>query len=381
MTTRRVAAASWLLGFVMVTSCGAPQDESVSLKPESAPNTQSEESTLGLAVDSFTKDNWIYTDSEGNVPSNPKGWPVKPHRPAEYDTFMGALRKLAVGASKPRNCTGIVVSEPTAAGSRTYNIFILTAAHCFEDANPLGFMPEKISTLQSVEATAFRPKVSRESFSSNRYYREFFQDFITREKFETQNLERSIGGDLARLRIAAGVSEDEVKRRSAVPLCSREYSSYEPALVERSGNRFRALIGRDSKTQKINIKRMYSGASSANDVGVYNRNPNVTNFLNSWAKEYNRGGSLTEFYSWTAGKAMELDAGDSGTPVIEGQQTGSILEFGPTVSKFECVSGVVTRSHWEMLSGRVGDTANGVNTAIIQRVWMNAQGFWEKVTR
>lgn len=125
---------------------------------------------------------------------------------------------------------------------------------------------------------------------------------------------------------------------------------------------------------------MYSGESKSDDVGVYNRNINVINFISSWANEYTRGGATSEFYSWTAGKAMELDAGDSGLPVIEGVQTGSDFEKGSNVTKFECVSGVVTRAHWEMLSGRVGDTASGINTAIIQRVWTNAQGFWERAS-
>jgi len=371
------------------------QVDAQSVQKTQGTRSESEESSLGLVVDTSTKENWIYTDNKGNVPANASvsnaGWPVLPYRPEGYDNFMGALRDLVVDVpenpmmkQEGRKCTGMMVSEPTQAGASTFNIYILTAAHCFEEANPIGFMSQKISRSQKFVATPFSAKITRESFSSQRYYREFFSDSSKKETHTGKTVERSLNGDVARVLIESGVNADQAQRRSAVPLCTREYSSYSPDLVQRSGSRFRALVGRDPKYSfsgsKSYIKRMYSGASDANDVGVYNRNTNVINFINSWAKEYTRGGSTSEFYSWTAGKAMELDAGDSGIPVIEGIQRGSSFESASYVTKFECVSGVVTRSHWEMLSGRVGNTASGVNTAIIQRVWTNAQGFWEKAS-
>jgi len=367
------------------------QVDAQSVQKVQGARSESEESSLGLIVDSFTKENWIYTDAKGNVPSTTRGWPVKPFRPAGYDMFMGALRDLTVDVpqnefmrQEGRKCTGMMVSEPTQAGAATFNIYILTAAHCFEEANPIGFMKQKISSSQKFVSTPFTAKVSRESFTSERYYREFFSDPSRKETYSGKTVERSLNGDVARILVESGVSAEQVQRRSAVPLCTREYSSYSPDLVKRSGSRFRALVGRDLITrwegQKSYIKRMYSGESKSDDVGVYNRNINVINFISSWANEYTRGGATSEFYSWTAGKAMELDAGDSGLPVIEGVQTGSDFEKGSDVTKFECVSGVVTRAHWEMLSGRVGDTASGINTAIIQRVWTNAQGFWERAS-
>lgn len=398
MSSRRTLTGGSFFAFAILSSCGTPEDNAVQLNKAPEQKTvgernQSEDSSLGLVVDSFTKENWIYVDSKGNVPTSSRStsWPVKPYRPEGYDVFMGALRSLNVDVpnntfmrQEGRKCTGMLVSEPTQAGASTFNIFILTAAHCFEEANPIGFMTQKISNSQKFVSTPFTAQVTQESLSSGRYLRQFFADSSKNENYIGKTVERSLNGDVARVLIEAGVSAEQVQRRSAVPLCNREYSSYSPDLVQRSGNRFRALIGRDVTYAfggaKSYIKRMYSGASNSNDVGVYNRNANVTNFINSWAKEYTRGGASTEFYSWTAGKSMELDAGDSGLPVIEGTQTGSGFEFGPIVSKFECVSGVVTRAHWEMLSGRVGDTASGLNTAIIQRVWTNAANFWEKAS-
>lgn len=388
MIFRRMLTAGNLMGFALLSACGTPEDNAIQANNETVVKSQSEESTLGLIVDSTTRENWAYTDSKGNVPSSSTGWPVKPFRPGGYDSFMGALRDIILDGNgslnSGRKCTGMVVSEPTVAGTSNFNIYILTAAHCFEEANPLGFMSQKISRSQNFIATPFSAKVSRESLSSDRYIREFFSDSARKESFVGRVIDRSLNGDVARVLIESNVGADQVQRRSAVPLCSRDYSSYSADSVQRTGSRFRAMLGRDVNYafggSRSYVKRMYSGSSSSNDVGVYNRNANVMSFINSWAKEYTRGGATSEFYSWTAGKAMELDAGDSGIPVIEGAQTGSFSEFGPTVSKFECVSGVVTRAHWEMLSGRVGDTASGVNTAIIQRVWTNAQSFWEKVS-
>ncbi|NBX17074.1 MAG: hypothetical protein EBR09_06890 [Proteobacteria bacterium] len=383
MNSRGSIGLSAVLCLASAVSCGTPEDNLAQLKPAgSKPDAGPERKNSTDDELGFNRTNvaggynewWDLSDDSGN--------PLL-YRPDNFDVAMSAFTRINVKSTK-QMCSGVKIYERQSSGK--FNIYLMTAKHCFVEIDPLGRLRSGgAGSKHSFDANTFSPSIDRPAklefiykYKSQSGKQTAEQPYGKKRLYNSANAAESFSdiayttyrgsSDVVRLLIKADADEQTAKR-SALPVCSR--SLLPDAVDEESREQTRIFLPMvyESREKRVHLERMigkhkYEGVAptgmfAANSTaGIHKLMTSVIQSLNLDENGQRLQGTSTIVYSNNRGVGVE--ASDSGAPVLVGTRVApasfisrfSLYVFPyqanhfmnkVVVNSIDCVAGVISR--------------------------------------
>ncbi len=352
-----------------------------------------------------------------------------PFKPKNFDVANSAFANVVFSKSGQK-CSAMRIYENS--GDGTFNIYLLTAAHCLYSVTPAGAPAGQIAEAHSFELTEYDPiqttyKWGGKSVAHPRAFNMRWYWTPKKRSFTNLRPQQAGNSDVVRFLVESGVSFEDAEKR-ALPLCGKDIEPPTDLDLKRTQAPVRMALGwSDAGLFPAGNSIMFKGHPDPHvgrgGVLLTRMNGAYRNITNRGTRSYDQYGAgqdVADFvsrtqaidpeftyytYTMTGGKGVE--ATDSGAPILYGIQESPEISKIPyftstqmssflwaanldperrIVRDIQCVSGVITREFWSKKFDALGPTGRGYpnvgwmlimdpralgesNTAIIQNVW------------
>jgi hypothetical protein len=384
MNSRGSIGLSAALCLASAVSCGTPEDNLARLKPDSSkPDAGPERKNSTDDELGFNRTNVAGGYTEWWDLSDESGKPLL-YRPDNFDVALSAFTRINVKSTK-QMCSGVKIYERQPSGN--FNIYLMTAKHCFVEIDPLGRLRSGgAGSKHSIDASTFSPAIDKMPAKLQFIYKSKIQSgrqiaeqpYGKRRLYNVPNTAESYSdlsyttyrgsSDVVRLLIKANADEQTAKK-SALPVCSR--SLLPEAVDEESKVQTRMFLPMvyESREKRVHLERMvgkhkYTGVAptgmfAANSTaGIHSLMTSVIKSLNLDENGQRLEGTSTIVY--TNNRGVGVEASDSGAPVLVGTRVTPasfisrlslyVMPYEANhfmnkviVNSIDCVAGVITR--------------------------------------
>lgn len=314
---------------ISLAGCGSADDNMVAMESSQALTAETTDGQLGFVGSENNLEYWDMSDAKGS--------PILKNRPSKFDVAMSAFGRIKLRGSG-QTCSGIKVYEEESSGK--YNVYFLTAKHCFVTINELGnVVAGGPNSLHSFDLTSYVAKVGSQKKTDDRLapikmrtkpgvdYFERFYSVATEEPF-TMVSYQSYGdsSDVVRIPIKKLTEIDKATATSqALPVCPRFVGAHPVNLESNHPSSMPLIVAYDSKAQRVIMDRLagnhrykgpQTGSFSSADNTISQMFSQLQTLLNvdEIGKRHTSAKSLA--YRYNNGSGVE--ASDSGAPVLVG---------------------------------------------------------------